>query len=286
MARRTGLGRGLDALIPSSGREFPSGSQSVALDQIIPNPRQPRRDFKPAELENLARSIQAHGILQPLIVTPPTDQEQEKYILIAGERRLMAAKLAGLSRVPVIIRSADDQQQLELALIENIQRADLNPLEAAAAYQQLIDEFNLSHEEIGHRVGKSRTAVTNTIRLLRLTPSIQKQLRENVISEGHARALLALPAPSAQEAALQSIINNDLTVRQTEALVKKLQGERPKPRPAAQPSPLVEALEERLRNHLGTKVTLNHRKRGGTLVIHYYSAEELDSLIDRILSQE
>lgn len=284
MSRKRGLGRGLDALISSSEQIPRSGSHLLPVDVISPNPRQPRRDFDSEELSGLAESIRKHGILQPLIVTQ--DEIGEGYTLIAGERRLQAARQAGLKTVPVIIRSVSEQQRLELALIENIQRTDLNPLEAAEAYRQLADEFNLSHDEIAARVGKSRTAVTNTLRLLKLSPTVRAALKERKISEGHARALLALASPQAQSAALDTILRRGLSVRQTEALIQQLRGEKPTHTPKPPPSPEVVAIEERLRAHLGTKVSLNKRKNGGTLVIHFYSDEELNSLLDTFLLDE
>ena len=286
--KRPGLGKGLDALIPM-GEGFqpvqtPSGVTEIPIEQIIPNPRQPRVHFDPEELSNLAESIKEHGIIQPLIVT--RDQKPGSYILIAGERRLMAAKEAGLTAVPAIQREASEQGRLEIALIENVQRADLSPLETAEAYRQLVEDFGLSHEAIGARVGKSRVAVTNTLRLLNLPPSVQQALTDSEISEGHARALLALPNAQAQAAALQTILEKSLNVRQTEELVRKLAGEKPKQKSKPQASPEIKALEERLRANLGTKVTLKHGRKGGTITIHYYSDEELDTLLNTFLSDD
>lgn len=284
MAKKTGLGRGLDALIPVTESAIPVGGVSqLSIESISPNPRQPRVRIDPGELAELAASIREHGVIQPLIVTrgPGTDQ----YTLVAGERRLLAARQAGLETVPAVLRDASQQQLVELALVENVQRADLGPLEAAEAYRQLEEDFNLSHDEIATRVGKSRVTVTNTLRLLKLPPEVQRVLAEGQISEGHARALLGLSTIQAQTAALQSILKHGLNVRQTEQLVRKLSGQKP-PR-ASQPSqsPELVALEERLRSHLGTKVSLNQRRKGGTLVIHYYSEEELNALIERILGE-
>jgi ParB family chromosome partitioning protein len=284
MSRKSGLGRGLDALIPGSESPPRSGVVQIPVDLIAPNPRQPRRNFDPGELSELADSMREHGVIQPLIVS--NDRQREGYVLIAGERRLMAAREAGLQEVPAILREADDQQRLELALIENVQRADLNPLEAAEAFRQLSEDFNLSHEEIAARVGKSRTAVTNTLRLLKLEASVQQALINERIREGHARALLALPTHPAQEAALKVVLDRDLTVRQTEELVRKLSGQKPSPRPKPAPEPEIVALEERLRASLGTKVRLNRRSKGGTITIHYYSDEELNTLIERLIEEE
>jgi ParB family transcriptional regulator, chromosome partitioning protein len=291
MARKTGLGKGLDALIPSgppegqfqaAGAANAGGVIRVSVTAIEPNPHQPRTHFDPDELAELAASIHEHGILQPLLVTK--SETPERYTLIAGERRWLAAKQAGLFEVPVLIREANELERVELALIENVQRADLGPLETAEAYRQLAEDFNLAHEQIATRVGKSRTTVTNTLRLLKLPDAIRKSLAEGQISEGHARALLALTTPQAQSAALQSILKNHLNVRQTEELVQKLSGTKPESPPKKNISPEITALERRLRDGLSTKVTLKQSRKGGTLVIHYYSQEELDSLVERILA--
>jgi ParB family transcriptional regulator, chromosome partitioning protein len=285
MTRKTGLGRGLDSLIPvQESQQLASGIQHVPVNNISPNPRQPRTNFDPQELAELAASIREHGIIQPLLLAA-TD-EDDKYCLIAGERRLLAARQAGLASIPAIIRQASQQELVEVALVENVQRADLGPLEAAEAFRQLSEEFQLSHEEIAARVGKSRTTVTNTLRLLKLPPSVQSALAGRRISEGHARALLALPNPQAQAAALETILKHDLNVRQTEDLVRKMSGDKPSPQPKPAPPPELVALEERLRSQLGTKVSLTYGRRGGTLVIHYYSDEELDSLVERIMGSE
>ncbi len=289
MARKGGLGKGLDALIPGSdfdsqptGGETRQGMLQIPVDKIQSNPRQPRSHFDSAELAELAASIKEHGIIQPLLVTQNGDQD---YILVAGERRLLAARQAGLLSVPAIVRDASQQELVELALVENVQRADLSPLETAEAYRQLADEFNLPHEQIAARVGKSRVSVTNTLRLLKLPPSIQQALASDEISEGHARALLSLANPQAQTAALQIILKNNLTVRQTEELVRKLSGEKPPARPTRPIPPELHAIAERLRRGLSTKVSLTHGRSGGTIVIHYYSDEELDALVERLLPE-
>lgn len=282
MARKGGLGRGLDALIPVGATPpITDGSTFIAVERIIPNPLQPRSDFDREGLEELAASIREHGVLQPLIVTHDTLSGQ--YILIAGERRLMASKIAGLEKVPVVVREVSEQQRLELALIENIQRSDLSPLDTARAYQLLVDQFNLTHEDIAVRVGKSRVAVTNTLRLLKLPEKILQYLADEKISEGHARVLLSLPTPQAQQAVVEMIIHQSLSVRQTEELVQKYAGQKPAAQPAKAVDPEICALEQQLRDRLGTKVKINHGKKGGTLLIHYYSPEELDSLISRFL---
>ncbi len=288
MARRPGLGKGLDALIPGGEtKEEPAsnsdqGIKQIPITQIQPNPQQPRVQMNEQALEELAASIREHGILQPLIVSKADDK---KYILIAGERRWRAAKLAGLTHVPVIEREVTEQGQLELALIENVQRADLTPLEMAEAFRTLSEDFSLTHEQIAERVGKSRTSVTNTLRLLNLPDKVRNALAEGLISEGHARALLGLPNPNAQQAALSTILNLGLNVRQTENLVKKLSGEKPPSKPKPAPSPEAQMLESRLRNFFGTKVNLNESKNGGSLVIYYYSDEELNEILDKILPE-
>ena len=286
MARKKpGLGRGLDALISAPESALPGESiQQIALDAIVPNPRQPRTHFDPEALAELAISIREHGVIQPLIVTG--GDSPGSYTLIAGERRLQAAREAGLEAIPAIVREASDQELIELALIENVQRADLNPLETAEAYRQLSDEFALSQEEIADRVGKSRVAVTNTLRLLKLSPAVQQALADGQISEGHARALLGLTSDQAQAAALQTVVRRGLTVRQTEDLVRKLSGEKPEKKPKPAPSPEIKELEERLRARLGTRVSVDHRGQRGKLVIHYYSEEELNAIIDELLGEE
>jgi len=283
MSKRTGLGKGLDALIPS-GETKPSGQvgngvAQVSTDLIQRNPRQPREKFDIEELENLAASIREHGIIQPLIVSPG---KNGMYVLIAGERRLQASRKAGLKTVPVVIRNATDQQLLELALIENVQRADLNAIEEAESYSHLAKEFKLSHEKIAERVGKSRVAVTNTMRVLDASAAVKQALVDGRISEGHARALLALTSVKGQEALLNQVINLDLSVRQTEALAGKYSGKKPASTKKAGPGADVNDVERRLRSSLGTKVALKHGKKGGTVTIFYYSDEELDSLLEKL----
>lgn len=283
--RRSGLGKGLDALIPMGESELPaSGVTQLPIDNISPNPRQPRAKFDPDELTDLAGSIREHGVLQPLIVTK--GKQPMQYTLITGERRLLAAREAGLTSIPAILRDVSDQELIELALVENVQRADLSPLEAAEAYRQLAEDFNLSHEEIATRVGKSRVAITNTLRLLNLPPAVQKAVAERHITEGHARALLSLSTPQSQSAALQTVIKQDLNVRQTEELVRRLSGEKTRLPSKPKQSPEIVALQDRLRERLGTKVSLNQRRKGGTIVINYYSDEELNALVDLILGTD
>ena len=284
MAKKSGLGRGLDALIPGWQEDaLPTVSDkvtSVAVEKIDPNPQQPRKSFDPEQLEDLAASIRQHGIIQPLILIP--GDQNDRYFLIAGERRLRAAKLAGMAEVPAIIRTASEQEQLEFAIIENVQREDLNPLERARAYQNLLDGFSLTHDDIARQVGKSRVSVTNSLRLLNLPELAQEALSNGEISEGHARALLGLSSNKAIEAALESVVSLNLNVRQTEALVNKLSGKISRPT-AKQPRPAeIEDLENRLRQFFHTKVNLTKSARGGTISIAFYSDEELNAILDSL----
>ena len=281
MAQKTGLGKGLDALIPAGLNTTPTRADSYApVSMIIPNPQQPRDTISPESLAELSSSIREHGVLQPLVVSH--DPVTGMYTLIAGERRLRAAKIAGLEKVPIIIRTVSEQQRLTQALIENIQRADLSPLETARGFRRLIDEFNLTHETLADQVGKSRVTVTNTLRLLNLPAEAQEALAASRISEGHARALLGLPTPQAQLSALHTVLSQQLNVRQTEELVRKLTGIKPRALPPVEVDPHFQELEERLRVKLGTRVTLRSGKKGGTITIHYYSDEELNGLIEKL----
>jgi ParB family chromosome partitioning protein len=246
----------------------------------------------PDSLRELADSIREHGLIQPLIVTrlepsdATTDQgAKPRYQLIAGERRWQAAQMAGLKRVPVVVKEVTPQETLELALVENIQRADLNPLEEATAYRQLVDEFDLTQEQIATRVGRSRSSVANSLRLLGLAEEIKVPLAQGRISEGHARAILGLTDLETQLLVLKAIIQRSLSVRQTEELVRRLSAEKPaKPR-AKQPPMETTALETAFRSALGTKVNLVRSRKGGRLVIHFYSEEELQQLYDLIVER-
>ncbi|RLT46883.1 MAG: ParB/RepB/Spo0J family partition protein [Chloroflexi bacterium] len=279
--KKRGLGRGLESLIPILASTDDSIAE-VPLASIKPNPRQPRTHFDAAELEELAASIREHGVLQPVVLTRALDGEG--YYLIAGHRRWQAAKLAGRTKIAAVVRTApDDRGLLELALIENVQRSNLNALETAAAYQTLADDFGLSHEEIAKRVGKRRTTVSNTLRLMRLAAPLQAALTRGIISEGHARALLGLPEADAQSAALATIVKRELSVRQTEELVRKLQGEKQPAKRRTKQSPSVAELENRVRDKLGTKVALRRGRKGkGSLIIYFYSDEELEALIKHL----
>ena len=274
---RRALGRGLDALIPAA--ESKAGATDVPTALVSPNPHQPRQSISEDSLAELVASIREHGVIQPLIVTQVGDGFQ----LIAGERRWRAAQLAGLTTVPAIIKETTPQQMLELALVENVQRADLNPLEEAGAYRQLMDEFGLTQEEVAEQVGKSRTAVANTVRLLRLPDDVQEALAAERISEGHARALLALPTVRLQRQVLAAIEARGLNVRQTEALVRQMQAEPKEPSARSELSPQDQDAVDRFQQRLGTRVNLVRGKKGGRVVIHFYSEEELQAIYEAIM---
>lgn len=282
MSKKTGLGRGLSALIPERSPE--NGLRTVPVTNISPNPHQPRTQMDEAKLQELADSIQEHGLIQPLIVH---DSGDGTYTLIAGERRWRAAQKAGLTELPVVVKEASPQSMLELAIIENVQRADLNPLEEALAYRQLMDEFGLTQEEVSKRVGKARSTIGNTVRLLDLPLEIQQAVNEGKLTEGHARPLLALPTPETQKEVMGTVVKMELNVRQTEELVRKrLVTERPTPRPQKRQSPELRALQDQFRQHLSTKVDLQKNSKGqGTIVIHFYSDEELQAIYEAIVRE-
>jgi ParB family transcriptional regulator, chromosome partitioning protein len=280
--RTHGLGRGLSALIPQRA-EGRTGPTEIPLASIRPNPQQPRRHFGEAEMASLVASIREHGVLQPILVT----ETLEGYQLVTGERRVRAAAAAGLERIPAIVRDLDDQHRLELALVENLQREDLDPIEAAHGFRRLIDDFGFSHEQIAGRVGRARSTVANTIRLLELAPNVQAAIAEGRITEGHGRALGGLSAEH-QEHVLGAVIDQGLSVRQTEELVRRLREPKADPQ-VAESEPTapnrdqdLERVEEDLRRALGTKVSLARSRRGGRIVIEYYSDEELGRLYERL----
>lgn len=275
--RPSALGRGLASLIPGrvGAAEAPT---DIPLDRIVANPYQPRRSMAGAELEALAASIAEHGVLQPILVT----ETLEGYRLVAGERRVRAARLAGLARIPAVVRELADRHHLELALVENVQRSDLNAIEEAHAYRQLIDEFDYSQEEVAQKVGRARSTVANTVRLLDLDPAVQGAVGDGAISEGHARAMAGLDGPG-QVGLLQIVIARGLSVRQVEELVRRLQAPSPTAGgPVRAGDPDVERVEEDLRRALGTKVSLARTRRGGRIVIEFYSDEELGRLYERL----
>jgi ParB family transcriptional regulator, chromosome partitioning protein len=272
VAKTFGLGRGLDALIP---RAAPSSAvPDIPIERIARNPLQPRTHFDEADTAELAASIAMHGVLQPIVVRASADGGYE---LIAGERRLRAARLAGLTHIPAVIRDSADGEQLELALVENLQRQDLNAIEEAGAYRELVDRFALSHEDVARKVGKSRVAISNALRLLDLTPETREAIADGRISEGHGRALAALTVPELQRAALQIVIERHLSVRQTEELVRRKRDASPARREGAISDDLAD-LEAQLRGLLATRVGIVRTRRGGRLVIDFYSDEELDRL--------
>jgi ParB family chromosome partitioning protein len=253
--------------------------KEVDVESIVPNPRQPRQSLDPESLQELASSIREQGLVQPLVVT----EAAGGYQLLVGERRWRAAKLAGLNVVPVVVRDVSPQQMLELALVENLQREDLNPLETASAYQQLVDEFGLTQQQVADKVGKNRVTVTNTLRLLKLPTEVKQALLQGQITEGHARSLLRLPSQNDQLRVLKAVLKGALSVRQTEQLVRRLAEEpKQKTRPAEKP-PELRALEDDFRRALGTKVSLSRGSKGGRLVIYFYSEEELRAIHDLIV---
>jgi ParB family chromosome partitioning protein len=283
--RRSGLGRGLESLIPG-GEADRSPSQFVDVDSLEPNPLQPRIRWDDEQLESLAASVREHGIIQPIVVSRRNGSKP--YQIIAGERRWRAAQRAGLPTVPILIREATPSQILEIALVENIQRSDLNPIEEALAYRHLTDEFGLKQTEIAQRVGKSRPAIANTMRLLTAPEPIREAVANDDISAGHARALLAIEDPEQQVALLSQVIARRLSVRETEFLVQRSVTPRKvrTPNQTAQPDPQFRAIERDLQRALGTKVALSRGSSGGRIVISFFSDEELTSILGRILSQD
>jgi ParB family chromosome partitioning protein len=273
------LGRGLSSLIPQRPTST-AAIVEVPLARISPNPYQPRHRIDDAVLEELAASIREHGVLQPVLVTETLDG----YQLVAGERRVRAARLVGLERIPALVRQLADRAQLEVALVENVQRADLDPIDEALAYRQLIEEFGLTQEHVAERVGKARATVANTLRLLDLHPDVQAAIADGRLTEGHGRALGGLPVDG-QVHVVGTVIGQGLSVRQTEELVRRLREPRPT-REAARPHRLdadLERVETDLRERLGTKVSLSRSRNGGRIVIEYYSDEELARLYERLI---
>jgi ParB family chromosome partitioning protein len=279
MARPASLGRGLDALIPRAASTTPVPAD-IPIDRIARNPYQPRTVFEVDQLDQLRASIAAHGVLQPILVT----ETLEGYRLIAGERRVRAAQLAGLTRIPAIVRQAAGREQLELALVENLQRADLNAVEEAHAYRQLVDEFGLSHDQIAVRVGRARSTVANTIRILELAQPTLDAIGTGRISAGHGRALLGLD-PARQADLLALIERRGLSVRQVEELARRLREEPGTAGPARAAVTLdgeMERVEEDLRRSLGTKVRLARSRKGGRIIIEWYGEDELGRLYERL----
>ncbi|MDX1415371.1 MAG: ParB/RepB/Spo0J family partition protein [Candidatus Promineifilaceae bacterium] len=284
MSKKSGLGRGLSALI--STEELPDANKGifeVPLDSIRPNPHQPRTIMDEDKLAGLAASIREHGLIQPLIVTEMGDG----YTIIAGERRWRASAIAGLDKVAVVVKETTPQEMLELAIIENIQRADLNALEEAQAYRQLMDDFGMTQEEVADRVGKGRSTVANLVRLLNLPPQVQEAVLNEAISGAHAREILRLPTPAMQINATNQVIKLSLSRRQTMTLVDNLLLEK-KPSYKARPrlSAELQELEGQFEQTLGTRVSIEKSGKGGRVVIYYYSDEDLQTIYDSILGQE
>lgn len=297
-AKKGGLGKGIDSLIPNKVSKPTEASITssagamndkaiegvrVNINKVEPNREQPRKNFDEDALQELSESIKQFGVLQPLLV----QDKKDYYEIIAGERRWRAAKLAGIKEIPVIIKDLTDQEIVEIALIENIQRENLNPIEEAFAYKRLLTEFNLKQDEVAERVSKSRTAVTNSMRLLKLDEKVQQMVIDDMISTGHARALLGISDSEKQFVTAQKIFDEKLSVRETEKLVKKIQQEKdnPAPKDTAKVDPKMEAifhdLEEKMKSILGTKVAINQKDdKKGKIEIEYYSMEELDRIID------
>ena len=295
MALKRGLGKGLDSLIPtnvmmesevkhatvstaSSPEEGKDGTLMVKLSKVEPNREQPRKNFDEDSLQELAESLKQFGMLQPILVQNRGDY----YEIIAGERRWRAAKIAGLKEVPVIVRELTDQEIVEISLIENIQREDLNPIEEAQAYKRLLTEFHLKQDEVAERVSKSRTAVTNSMRLLKLCDEVQKMVVDDMISTGHARALLAVENPEEQYNLAQRIFDEKLSVRDVEKLVKNLhKPAKPKKTDDKTMQVIYQDIEEKLKQKLGRKVTVTSRGEGsGKIEIEFYNHEDLDRLLD------
>jgi ParB family transcriptional regulator, chromosome partitioning protein len=279
MTQKQALGRGLSALLP--GRDDvprETGAREVEIGRLVPNRFQPRREFAEGPLAELAASIREQGIVQPIVVTP----RGEKLEIVAGERRWRAAAMAGLTKVPVVWREKQSESDLlEVALVENLQREDLNPLDAAEAYARLKDEFRLSHEKIADRVGKDRTTVSNALRLLKLPSSVRDRIRSGLLSAGHARALAALASPDDQERLAEEILRRSLSVRQTEKRVASF-GSADRLRREHRRDPFTRDAEEKLSRRLKTRVRIVRRRRGGRLEIAFGSEEELIGLYERL----
>lgn len=300
MALKRGLGKGLDSLIPtnvmmesevkhstvstaSSPEEGKDGTLMVKLSKVEPNREQPRKNFDEDSLQELAESLKQFGMLQPILVQNRGDY----YEIIAGERRWRAAKIAGLKEVPVIVRELTDQEIVEISLIENIQREDLNPIEEAQAYKRLLTEFHLKQDEVAERVSKSRTAVTNSMRLLKLCDEVQKMVVDDMISTGHARALISIEDPEEQYLIAQKIFDEKLSVREVEKLVKDLHKPPKPPKPPKEENKTLQAIyqeiSERLKQSLSTKVSVSAKQNGaGKIEIEFYNHEDLERLLERI----
>ena len=269
--KRGGLGRGLDVLLPQSGELLETVVRDISIDEIDPNASQPRRDFDKEALEQLADSIREAGVLSPILVV----ENGMRYRIVAGERRYRAARLAGLETVPCIVRSMTNEQQMEAALIENLQRQDLNPIEEAAAIRSLMQECGYTQEQAARKLGKSRSALANSLRLLNLPETVLELLKSGFINTGHAKVVLGLPTPELQAEAAQIIADNQLNVRQAEALCKKMAKPAKEPREPAPRGTLPVEVEESLKQVLGSEVNVAYHGGKGKLTVHFYSDEQL-----------
>lgn len=276
MKQKFGLGKGLEALIPDEEEDINDSIRKVPMNLIKANEKQPRKNFDEEKILQLANSIKQHGVIQPIILR----KEDDYYIIVAGERRWRAAKLAQIKEIPAIIMELTSNQVLEISLIENIQREDLNPIEEALAYKKLIEELNLTQEKLADRIGKSRVAVTNTMRLLNLDKRIYEYIIDGLISEGHGRALLSIENKDKQYEIAQYIIDNQLNVRDTEKLIKNLGVRREKQSKNNVMNPYIIDIKNRLENRFGTKVIINNKKNKGKIEIEYYSTDDLNRILD------
>lgn len=279
-AKKSALGKGLGALIPEVNEKKieidKSGILEVDINYITPNEKQPRKYFDEEKLGVLAQSIKDKGVIQPILVS----KENEYYIIIAGERRWRAAKLAGLKKVPVIEKTLSPVEIMEISLIENLQREDLNPMEEAMAYKQLVEEFKLTQEEIAGRVGKSRPAIANSLRLLNLDKKVSNYLVEGLLSEGHGRMLVSIEDKELQYELAKKIIDEGLNVRQTERIIQKLSEKKPMSKAAEKKELFIKEIEERFISKLGTKVNINKSRKKGKIEIEYYSQDDLQRILD------
>lgn len=278
MNKKFALGKGLGALIPDDINEGNEGKLMISLNKIKSNIDQPRKSFDNEKIAELAESIKNHGIIQPLILK----ENGGGYIIVAGERRWRAAKMVGLKEVPAIVMDLTKKQVLEISLIENIQRQDLNPIEEALAYKKLLSDFNLTQEELSKRIGKSRTAITNTIRLINLDSRVQQYVIDGIISEGHGRALLSLEDGELQYIYSQKVIDEKLSVRELEKLIRNASLKSEKSEKNEELNPYYKDVRDRLQNYFGTKVNLSSKKNRGKIEIEYYSEEDLERILDII----
>jgi len=272
---KKGLGRGLQALLPDEIGDDP-GIKEISVSIIDPNPDQPRTEFEPQALNDLADSLRLHGLLQPILVRPAG----ERYFVIAGERRLRAAKIAGLTAIKCIVQVCSDQEMAERALIENIQRADLSPVEEGLAYERLINEYGLSQEQVAQRVGKARTTVTNLLRVIQLPEAVLDLLRSNLISLGHAKVLLGVKDTSLQVLTAQKAAKEQLSVRDTENLINRLTEKVEKEKPAPERYPLLHSVQDKLRTSFQTKVIVKGDYKRGRIEVQYFSEDELNRLLE------